>query len=667
MGEDEPPNKPPVELNATLPLFIAENQPADTEIGGFFAFDPDGDALTFILLSESNESKEAFMLDPNGSLRSNRSFDFESDPPTFELSVSAMDQEGAAIESNFTVTLLDELEDLDGDAIEDAYDFDIDGDGYSNEEEEAYGSDPRDAQSVANAAPVFIGTMEFEVSENLPVGEILGMIEASDPDGPVPLVLRLIEGRSEHFLLDGNASLITLKSFDFESDPNSFQLGVLVTDDRNTTTEEDIIVRVVNVVEDLDGDGFEDAFDPDLDGDGLPNFEEEFYGTDPRLFDTDDDGLSDGEEVELGTFGLFEDSDEDGLADGTEIGIGTNPLLADTDGDGFGDEEEVLAGSFPEDANDYPGKQVVVERDPNEFEGMIYKLSKQSFTWEEAQAYAAEQGAEIPFIEPGDPVLPFLGKLLRRELDRKGSAWVDGMPDPSMGRSPILTVRRGLRFTSPSRTFPVLLAWEKPEILLPGVVTLQHEILDGVVFARGELVEDGGEMPYRIGFHLSENLEVLAEDPTLRMVSATITGTVFEANIDRLQAGKTYYLRAFAENSAGVSVGRVETLRTAERSSLPFQGVLLESGWVESDWFGTFQINEGMQWIFHIEFGWIYHGPTDQNGIWFWKENEGWFWTRKDIWPFLWQQDSANWLYYFGTHGTGPTFWDYQGKVLHRW
>ena len=126
-----------------------------------------------------------------------------------------------------------------------------------------------------------------------------------------------------------------------------------------------------------------------------------------------------------------------------------------------------------------------------------------------------------------------------------------------MGRSPILTVRRGLRFTSPFRTFPVLLAWEKPEILLPGVVTLQHEILDGVVFARGELVEDGGEMPYRIGFHLSENLEVLAEDPTLG-VFATIIGTVFEANIDRLQAGKTYYLRAFAENSAGVSVAELE-------------------------------------------------------------------------------------------------------------
>ena len=129
------------------------------------------------------------------------------------------------------------------------------------------------------------------------------------------------------------------------------------------------------MIEDLDEDGFEDAFDPDLDGDGLSNADEELLGTDPRVVDTDDDGLTDAEEALLGTNGNVEDSDGDGLADGAEIGIGTDPLLADTDGDGFGDEAEVQAGSFPEDANDYPGKQVVIERDPNEFDGCLLYTS----------------------------------------------------------------------------------------------------------------------------------------------------------------------------------------------------------------------------------------------------------------------------------------------------
>ena len=45
------------------------------------------------------------------------------------------------------------VEDLDGDGIEDAYDTDDDGDGYSDAEEIAYGSDPRDANSVADTLP----------------------------------------------------------------------------------------------------------------------------------------------------------------------------------------------------------------------------------------------------------------------------------------------------------------------------------------------------------------------------------------------------------------------------------------------------------------------------------------------------------------------------------
>ena len=72
------------------------------------------------------------------------------------------------------------------------------------------------------------------------------------------------------------------------------------------------------------------------------------------------------------------------------------------------------------------------------------------------------------------------------------------------------------------------------------------------------------------GFHLSENLEVLAEDPTLRMVSATIIGTVFEANIDRLQAGKTYTFVPLPRTRPGLR-RRVETIRTTEHSPLPLR------------------------------------------------------------------------------------------------
>ena len=45
------------------------------------------------------------------------------------------------------------IEDFDPDGTEDHYDTDDDNDGFSDAEEIAYGSNPRDTNSVANAAP----------------------------------------------------------------------------------------------------------------------------------------------------------------------------------------------------------------------------------------------------------------------------------------------------------------------------------------------------------------------------------------------------------------------------------------------------------------------------------------------------------------------------------
>ena len=42
------------------------------------------------------------------------------------------------------------------------------------------------------------------------------------------------------------------------------------------------------------------VFEHDEDADGLPDFAESFYGTNPRLADSDGDGYPDGEEVRFG-------------------------------------------------------------------------------------------------------------------------------------------------------------------------------------------------------------------------------------------------------------------------------------------------------------------------------------------------------------------------------
>lgn len=80
---------------------------------------------------------------------------------------------------------------------------------------------------------------------------------------------------------------------------------------------------------------------PDIDEDGLNNFEEVFkYGSNIEWKDSDFDGLDDGEEAKLGTDPKEKDSDSDGIPDIEEIELNFNPILKDSDGNGVDDIDE---------------------------------------------------------------------------------------------------------------------------------------------------------------------------------------------------------------------------------------------------------------------------------------------------------------------------------------
>jgi formylglycine-generating enzyme required for sulfatase activity/uncharacterized protein YjbI with pentapeptide repeats/alpha-tubulin suppressor-like RCC1 family protein/N-acetylneuraminic acid mutarotase len=141
-------NRVPSDLNTTVTLSTAENEPIGTVVGEFNATDPDGDVIIYNLVSgEGDGNNSLFTLDRNGTLKTAAILDYEAGD-TLSIRVQAKDEYNAMVEGNFTVSVIDVFEDLDGDGIEDHLDDDMDGDGFSNEHEAETGSDPEDGNST---------------------------------------------------------------------------------------------------------------------------------------------------------------------------------------------------------------------------------------------------------------------------------------------------------------------------------------------------------------------------------------------------------------------------------------------------------------------------------------------------------------------------------------
>lgn len=94
-------------------LQIVENQPTGSLVGQFSANDSDGDALTFYLITGTGDSGNAlFTLDANGVLETAVTFDFENNASSYSIRVEGRDEHNATVESNFTITLQNQYEQI---------------------------------------------------------------------------------------------------------------------------------------------------------------------------------------------------------------------------------------------------------------------------------------------------------------------------------------------------------------------------------------------------------------------------------------------------------------------------------------------------------------------------------------------------------------------------
>jgi hypothetical protein len=157
-----------------------------------FTIDPSSAATWHLYAFSNYETSSLLTLSPNGQLTTHKTFDYETDEHSFPLTVKVTDDHNISYIKKFILNLENEIEDLDGDLVENHEDSDIDGDGVSNEMELAYGTDPWDKASVNEPPSQLFSSQTLQVYENSQVGTMIGRVEGIDPQGASTLKFSML-------------------------------------------------------------------------------------------------------------------------------------------------------------------------------------------------------------------------------------------------------------------------------------------------------------------------------------------------------------------------------------------------------------------------------------------------------------------------------------------
>ena len=634
-----------IDLNGS---HVEENQLVGTRVGQLLATDPDANSSLSFLFVDGNGSvnNDLFIIDENVTLRTTTTFDYETADHNYSIRVQVSDEHNFSLEQSFDINLLNIIEDNDNDEIEDYYDPDDDNDGFSDQAEITYGSDPLDANSVANQSPNFIDFNGSHVEENQLVGTRVGQLLAKDPDANSSLTFRIVDGHGSVnnalFIIDENATLRTTTIFDYETDDHNYSIRIEVSDEHNFSLEQSFDINLLNIIEDNDNDGMEDYYDPDDDNDGFSDEAEIAFGSDP--FDKESKINRPPTGMEIMDLNFSEN-----MPTGSLIG---KVLASDPDAN-----ESLKYSNLTKDENGTK-ELFFLQEDGHLYTSYIFDFetneSVYSLTFRVTDRYGEtlDKTFEIELeniIEDidNDGVEDYYdpdidGDGFANELEIKDGT--DPLDDQSHPRYPVLSLESG-RIDSDTRSITLS-------------ATVQHDgdgILEDIGFILSPALETDSEGSIRI----SENDWTTFEWVDSFKILEGVNQYTFELVIQESPFDKTLYFRAWAENSAGVGMSSVKKLQL-QISELPWVNDLTEEtgGWFSSSWFGLFKPYPN-QWIYHTGLGWIYASSTEDESVWIWREGQGWLWTNQQTWPFLWSDQTGNWLYLIRGKLGPPIFFDY--------
>ena len=164
--------------------------------------------------------------------------------------------------------------DTDRDGIPDLTDLDDDNDGYTDVEERAKGSNPKDASSVP---PTVISPIDDKtIIEGKPIAEI--PVTTDNPNANLK-VKDLPSGLTYDPTTKKIGGSPQLNDWDTNEETRDFTVTVEAKDPSGNTTTKTFKITVQR---DTDRDGKPDVTDPDDDNDGYTDVEEKAKGTDPK-------------------------------------------------------------------------------------------------------------------------------------------------------------------------------------------------------------------------------------------------------------------------------------------------------------------------------------------------------------------------------------------------
>ena len=196
----------------------------------------------------------------------------------FEIPVVVTNPDGSKVTKIVEITV---QRDTDGDGDPDVTDPDDDNDGYTDVEENAKGTDPKDPNSKPTTPPTpqpTISNPTQTVIDEKPISNIV--ITPGDPASTVTVnTTKLPNGVTYDPTTKTISGTPDVTDWGTTEETRKFEIPVVVTNPDGTTVTKTIEITVQR---DTDGDGIPDVTDTDDDGDGISDTDEQNAGSDPK-------------------------------------------------------------------------------------------------------------------------------------------------------------------------------------------------------------------------------------------------------------------------------------------------------------------------------------------------------------------------------------------------